>query len=141
MTTDVHDRRKRNLKLLVQQWDGPTNLAKKLGYAGPSYVSQMVSGNRPITEKAARQIEDKASLPTGWLDQDNRPPGKNGRPAAVDTDLISRIITTIGTVLEEEGVQLHPSKFSELVALVYEDAATHGRTDDAFVSRLVRLLK
>lgn len=141
MATDVQELRRRNLKGLVEQWDGPTNLAKKLGYTGPSYVSQMVSGNRPITEKAARQIEAKLDLTIGYLDRNDRPTAKTTRPAAVDTDAVSRIITTVGTLASEEGVALNPSKFSELVALVYEDAAARGQVDEAFVKRIIRLLK
>lgn len=46
--------RKENLRLLLIQWGGPTNLAKKLKYSGPSYLSQLLSGNRPFSEKTAR---------------------------------------------------------------------------------------
>lgn len=138
--TDVHDLRKKNLKALVQQWEGPTNLAKKLGYQGPSYISQMVSGNRPITEKTARQIEDRAGLPPAWLDTVHTNGGA-GRPAVVDTRLISRVVSTVGTSLEEAGVHLHPNKFAELVAMVYEEAAKTGHVDEQYVQRLINFVR
>lgn len=69
--------RKANLRLLLQQWEGPSTLAKKLGYAGPSYLSQIVGGHRPITEKTARDIEAKLDLPAGWMDRDKS--GESGR--------------------------------------------------------------
>ena len=34
----------------------------------PSYISQLLNGHRNIGEKAARKIEEKAGLETGFLD-------------------------------------------------------------------------
>lgn len=138
--TDVHDLRRKNLKALVQQWEGPTNLAKKLGYAGPSYVSQMVSGNRPITEKTARHMEAKAGLPAGWFDTAHAN-GPTARPASVDTRLISSVVSTVGSLLEEAGLHLHPNKFAELVAMVYEEAAKTGHVDEQYVQRLINFVR
>jgi plasmid maintenance system antidote protein VapI len=138
---DIHDIRKRNFKALVTQWNGPTNLAKELGYNGPSYVSQMVSGNRPITEKTARQIEGKLNLTTGVLDRDNSLSAKGTRPAAVDTQMISRIISLVTTTLQESGMRLQPDKFAELVAMVYEDAQERGHADEKLINRVIGLLK
>lgn len=60
--------RRKRLGTLIKQWGGPTNLANKLGLSGPSYLSQLRSKNRPITEKVARGIEAKLQLPPGWFD-------------------------------------------------------------------------
>lgn len=137
---DVHDIRKKNLKALVQQWEGPTNLAKKLGYTGPSYVSQMVSGNRPITEKTARAIEGKAGLPAGYLDTVH-PNGPTVRTAAVDTTLIAKVVSTVGTLLDEAGVHMAPPKFAELVSMVYEEAMRTGAVDEQFIQRIIKLVR
>ena len=51
---DVMDTRRAKLKLLTGS-QTPTALAKLLGYSGPSYISQMIGGHRPITEKTARR--------------------------------------------------------------------------------------
>jgi hypothetical protein len=137
---DIHDVRKKNLKALVAQWDGPTNLAKQLGYTGPSYVSQMVSGNRPITEKTARQIEAKLDLATGWLDAAH-PGVPAARAAVLDTADLARIISLLTTALEEARVKMQPAKFAELVAMVYEDAQERGRIDEKFINRVIGLVK
>ena len=57
---DAQTTRLKNLKLLVRQWGGPASLAKKLKLSGPSYLSQLLSGHRPITEKTARKFETVA---------------------------------------------------------------------------------
>jgi DNA-binding transcriptional regulator YdaS (Cro superfamily) len=59
---DMQEVRRASLKVLIAQWGGPTSLAKKLGLSGPSYLSQLLSGLRPITEKCARKTEDALEL-------------------------------------------------------------------------------
>lgn len=138
--SDVHELRKKNLKALVRQWEGPTNLARKLGYQGPSYVSQMVSGNRPITEKTARAIERALDLPTGYLDTAHDIK-TTARAVVLDTQLISRVVSTVGIALEEAHVKLHPDKFAELVTMVYEEAARTGQVDETFIQRIIKLVR
>lgn len=137
---DIHEIRKKNLKVLVAQWDGPTNLSKQLGYTSGSYVSQMLSGNRPITEKKARQIEAKLNLEINWLDTVHSN-GTSTRPVALDTADLARIITVLTTLLEEASVRMPPAKFAELVAMVYEDARERGRIDEKFINRVIGLVK
>jgi DNA-binding transcriptional regulator YdaS (Cro superfamily) len=137
---DIHEVRRRNLKALVAQWDGPTNLAKQIGYTGPSYVSQMVSGNRPITEKTARHIESKLELAPSWLDTVH-PGAVSARPAALDATSLARIISLLTTALQEASVKMQPAKFAELVAMVYEDAQERGRIDEKFINRVIGLVK
>jgi len=52
----THERRRVNLWLLTAQWGNATTLAGKLGHSGPSYISQMLSGLRPITVSALMLI-------------------------------------------------------------------------------------
>lgn len=132
------DQRRRNLRLLAAQWDGPTGLARKLGLAGPSYISQLTGGQRPFTEKTARKIEQQMKLPAGWLDANHKEPE---RPARVDEQLVRRVVVTVGAVLNEMGVQVGHDVFADIVELVHEDAARRGEVDEQFVQRVVRLTR
>lgn len=132
--------RKRNLKTLVQQWEGPTNLARKIGQKGPSYISQMIKGHRPITAKTARKMEEQLDLPNGWFDHEheNRRPG---RAADVDVSTMSHVVSTLGTTLEEQGLTLPPTKFANAVALLYERTIAEGELDEGYLQRIVQLGK
>lgn len=135
---DIMEVRRKNLANLIAQWGGPTTLAKKLRLAGPSYLSQLIGENRPITEKTARKYEAALGLPGGWLD-DDRP--NNAKPATVDDRLMTRALLLVGAALEEAKINLKPSKFADLVAMVYEEAVRAGELSEDFVKRLVNLTK
>lgn len=47
---------------------GQVAVANMLGYANPTYVSQMYTGRRSIGEKSARKIELAIGKPRYWLD-------------------------------------------------------------------------
>lgn len=143
-TLGVGDFRKINLRNLIAQWGGPTALAKKLGYGGPSYLTQMVSArpNRPLTEKTARKIERQLKLPEGSMDQD--PSGSSPEPAApvsLDTELLSKVVTAIGTAATKLGVRLAPEKFADVVTLMYEDAVEKHHIDEQKIKRILGLAK
>lgn len=131
--------RRTNLRLLVEQWGGATSFAKKLGYSGPSYVSQLLRENRPITEKTARQIETDLDLPEGWLDLG--PEQAAVQPAPVDVELVTRCVLAVGQALEREAATVSPAKFADLVAVTYEAAVRAGALSQQYVDRLVRLIK
>lgn len=135
---DTQDVRRANLKALIAQWGGPTSLAKKLGFSGPSYLSQMVSGLRPITEKCAHKTEAALELPHGWMSSahDEKP-----QPARVDNQKMADVIKLIGASLEEAGINISPSKFADLVVMVYEKALQSGEPDEAFIKQLIKLLR
>lgn len=135
---DLQARRKKNLRALIKQWEGPTNLARKLHYRGPSYLSQMIGPHKPVTEKTARAIEAALALPNGWLDADHATPSGAGH---IDTALISRVLLAISAVLDGSGVVLSSPRMAGLVSLCYEHAAEHGNVvDDDYVHRLVSLI-
>lgn len=50
-------------------------MAFELGYSNGSYLSQLTSQHRPITEKTARGIEAKLGLPANCLDNPEFSPG------------------------------------------------------------------
>lgn len=64
--------RSANLDLLRHLNFGHKNTAKKLSsLTNENYISQMVTGDREISDHDARSIERLLSLPTGWMDRDN----------------------------------------------------------------------
>ena len=135
---DVTDTRVANLRTLSAQWGGPSSLAKKLKLSGPSYISQLISGTRPVTEKTARKFEQLLGLAVGWLDQDHQGAGK---PAKLDDTLITKAITLVGEAVNENSVNVAPDKFAEIVSLVYGEAQRSGRLDEQLAQRIVHLLK
>lgn len=135
---DVATLRVANLRLLVEQWGGPTTLAKKLQLSGPSYLSQLVGGNRPLTEKTARTWEAKLDLSIGWFDTDHAE--EVARADDVSQPLISKAIMAVGAALEDAQTTVNSRKFAELVSLVYEQAKRNGGVDEGYVNRLIRLL-
>ena len=130
--------RRANLKVLIAQWGGPSSLAKKLGFSGPSYLSQMLSGLRPITEKFAIKAEQALELPQGWLSTEQ---GEKPKPAAVDDLMVANVVKLVGAALEDASVVIAPSKFADLVVLVYEEALRKGEPDEAFIKQLIKLLR
>ena len=142
---DTQTLRKRNLRALIKQWEGPTVLAKKLRYSGPSYLSQMIKpieqGGKPITEKTARFIESELGLSPLWMDTDHA--AKTGQYPRLDSALIARVMLSVGTALQDAGAKLPSTspRMLVLVELAYEHAAEHGEVDDGYVVRLVKLIK
>lgn len=133
----LQDVRRRNLRALIKQWGGPSTLAKKLQHSGPSYLSQLVSGNRPVTEKTARAIEAALDLPTGWLDEE--PETRTNSQFRVDTELLGRVMATVNELLEELSASVNAEKMAEIVSLVYEDAQAKRDVDEGFANRIVKL--
>lgn len=138
MHQDLQAIRKKNLRALIKDWDGPTNLAKKLGYAGPSYLSQLIGPGKPITEKTARHIEQKLTLPTGWMDRESPQPLP---PGAFDSQRVDRLMLAIISTVDDAKLHLPPRCMANLVSFVYECATTPTTADDAFIRKLVALMK
>jgi hypothetical protein len=66
-----------------------------------------------------------------------------GRPASAPTDaeLMGNVIRMVGQVLESEGVNLPPLKFSEVAALGLSDTIEHGQPRPEYLAQIIRLLK
>jgi hypothetical protein len=131
-TVDSQGRRKQNLRALIKQWDGPTHLARKLRYSGPSYLSQLISPAKPITEKTAHYIEEQLDLAPGWMDADHE---------HADSALIGRVMAVVGEQLAKADAHPSTAGMAELVPLVYDDALLKGAVDPGFVSRVIILVK
>lgn len=140
---DVHKIRRANLRRLIEQWGGPTTLAKRLGHASGSYLAQLAGPNpsREVNEKVARSIEQALDLPANWLDQQHNGNGSNSasRKRDVDVTMVSRVIELASAALGKH--QVAASTLAELVALVYEHAQGHGAIDERYLQRLVNLIK
>lgn len=69
MNTDTH--RVERLKLWLDEFDGKIAAFCRhygLSRTRASYLSQILSGNRPLGERAARKLEAECNRPSGWLD-------------------------------------------------------------------------
>jgi hypothetical protein len=67
----VQGYRRFHLRCLIAEYGGQTELSKALGYVTSTFLTQMVGPTpiRGITEKTARQYEEKLGLPHLVLDQ------------------------------------------------------------------------
>lgn len=135
---DLQFIRKKNLRVLIAEYNGPTALAKLLKYSGPSYLSQMVGPHKPITEKTARAVEKVTGKPTGWLDIDHEampPPIQKA-----DTALLSTVVLAVSTALDESKLRVATPTLAELIALIYEDALAKGAVDTTYLARIIKML-
>jgi hypothetical protein len=154
-STDLNEIRRDNLRKLIAQYDGPAALGRKLGYSNASFLVQMAGPNptRGVTEKRCREFEEKLDLPKGWFDRP-APGGPvivgGGAPAIaaaapsneVNNDLLGQVLKIVAEVCSDLGVNLSHSKFADLAALIYSEAAEAGRVPPvANIRRLVALLK
>lgn len=133
----VQDVRRSNLRALIGDRGGLTDLSNRLGYKNPSFLSQMAGPNptREITEKTARKIEQSLRLAPGTLDQQAA-----RQQSAEGMQLVADALRLVGKVCEAEGVNLGPAKLAEIAALVLEDLAG-GAVRPERVQRMVGLLK
>ncbi len=132
---EMYEIRRKNLNLLIAQYDGPTALARKLHHKGTSYISQLSKGRRPVTEKTAREIEKQLRLPKGWFDG----PGDKAAavaPIAVDMDLFTESVKAVTAELERQKRKLPAAKFAEVVAFVYQEK---NKGTDVNVAALLKL--
>jgi transcriptional regulator with XRE-family HTH domain len=134
----LDDLRRSNFQRLVDRY-GAASLAKRLGLTGPSYIGQLLSGRRPLSEKTARKFEEKLGLTVRSLDIE----GDGGPIPFVGTDnvLLADSIRVLGELIEQEKVRPAPEKFAELVSMVYAQAVQSGRLDHDHARRLVKLIK
>ena len=129
-----------NLIDLVAQYGGTSAISKKLKLTAPSYISQLVHGKRPVTEKAARKIESALKLPRLWLDQGRLNATESAGALDIDAGVLSNILDVLDAVAKEVGVKLSNEKFSELVTICYKLQALSDRvTDRDVITRLYRL--
>lgn len=134
----VYDTRRDNLRKLLTEWGGPTSLSKKLGHTNGSYLAQLAGPHpsREISEKVAREIEGKLSLPANWLDSEH-----NGNPRQVDDETLGACVRAVAAAVRDAKIQPSPDTYADLVALVYEHTKLKGRVEESFVNKIVRLIR
>lgn len=134
----IQEVRRANLRRLLGERGGTTSLAKALGHAGPSYLSQLISAARPISEKTARKIEEQLQLPERALD---RAPGEPLPFSGTDRQLLAESVRVVGAELDRVKLKLSPERYARLVALVYESSVHAGGVDAANVAKLIELIQ
>lgn len=134
----IFEIRRDNLRRLMQQWGGPTSLAKKLGHSNGSYIAQLAGPHptRDVSEKVAREIERTLQLPDNWMDHRHK-----GPPGQPDTGTLIEVVSLVRDVLDAEGVKAQRAKIEEIVGLVYENALENGAINPDYLRRLVRLIR
>lgn len=135
---NVFELRRESLRRLMQQWGGPTSLAKKLGHSNGSYIAQLAGPHpsRDVSEKVAREIEHKLQLPDGWMDRAHK-----GEPGQPETGLLIDVVAAVQDALDSAGVKMTKGNFTEMVELVYERSVEAGGVDLAYLRRLIKLVK
>lgn len=135
---DIQRVRRENIRALIEKWGGPSTLGKRLGHSGPSYLSQLISGKRPITEKVVRKMENELHLALGALDAE---PGAALPFAGTDHPVLAASIRALADEIERAKIEISSKKQFELVALVYEHAVNAGgKIDPAYVQRVLKLV-
>lgn len=138
---EISEVRRANVRALIEKY-GASKLATRLGYRNPSFLSQQAGPNptREVTERTARAFEQKLGLPAGTLDV---PPDQEARPADVSTRVIADVIRLVGTIIQNENVQMPPpQRFADLVSLAVVDTMEHGGVPrEQHIRSVVRLLK
>ncbi|MFA9288148.1 hypothetical protein ACCQ08_25485 [Comamonas sp. SY3] len=125
-----------NARAAFEQAGGVGSVAKKMGYSGASFLVQMF-GPKPTrtpTEKTMRRIEESLGLPAMSLDSPDGPAKVGTSLAApapsdkggLDTAALSRVISLVNKLIEEEKVDVGSDKFAALVSMAYEDAVEQG---------------
>ena len=133
----VYEQRRVNLRALAQQWGGPTSLAKKLGHSNGSYLAQLIGPNpsRDVSEKTAREIEQRLGLPIGWLD------GEHAGGTGVDDEALSDVVRAVAAALRDAGLRPSPERYATLVGLAYDYLRLTGRVDENQIKKFIALMK
>jgi transcriptional regulator with XRE-family HTH domain len=132
---DIATTRRDNLRRLVASYGG-SGLARLLGVTR-SYISQLESGLRPISEKTARKFEEKLGLEAWSLDK----AAQESVPfSGTDRQLIADVVRAVSTALVVAELNIEPAKFANLVAEVYEHSVPAGKVDQEYLQRLISIL-
>lgn len=138
---DIADVRRTNLRKLVGENEGMSNLARRLGLTRGSYISQLLKEPpiRDISEKTARKWEKALDLPPGWLDKTTHQTAGT-EAGRVDVALLAKVIETLKRELHKGRVSLAPAQLAEFIAMQYADSVPTGRVNIERVRTLLRVL-
>lgn len=132
----IYDIRLQNLRLLIKQWEGATTLARKLGHANASYLVQLAGPNprRTVSEKVARDMEDKLRLPARWMDEPHA-----DAHVQIDDAFLRECVRAVAVCIRDAGLTLDPEVIATLTSLAYEHARAKGEVDSGFIKSLIDL--
>lgn len=139
--TKAPEFRRENLRKYVAGNGGPGAVAQRLGYANGSFLVQMIGPNptRNVSERTARDFEEKLGLAEGCLDEPVYVPAFAAkaprRGASMSPESVIDLIHQIGRELEEGHIEIPIPKFADLVALALENPSPEH------IRLLVRLAK
>lgn len=134
---NLEERRRQRLRALIEQWEGsPTRLARDLHLSGPSYLSQLLGGTRPFSEKTARKFERTLGLDAGYFDGSGE---ATPTPVNGELGLTAEITEALLDAARELRVEIPRAKIGGLVALIHRQAKETGTVDREYVKMLARL--
>lgn len=124
-----------NLRKLIHRHGGSAALARELGHANAAYLTHMAGPNpsRPITEKAARKIEQKLGLEIGWLDGGSTP-----APKKREADSVFTVLEKLTSEFERQKVNITSTRLSKIAKFTCN--FTSAEKEDEFICALVGIL-
>lgn len=134
--------RRANLKRVVQELGGHAAVAKRLKLAGSSWVSQLIQGIRPFTEKTARKFEKGLGLKSGYLDLPGSLDGLPRDAGLVNRDVpgISEAIECVNSLLSARKQTLTTQQFGHVITIVFSQGVKHGTIDAELAAKILDLL-
>lgn len=134
--------RRENLRRVVRELGGHAAVAKRLKLAGSSWVSQLIQGIRPFTEKTARKFERGLGLKQGYLDQVRSPDELDSVPGSVNRDVpgISEALAVIDSLLSTRKQTLTNERYGRVVEIVFSQGVKHGTIDAELAAKILDLI-
>jgi len=132
----IQANRLENLNRLIEGWSTKKAFSEATGINN-SQLSQLTSGSRPLSDKAARDLESKLELQAGWMDKDNSLPlGYVGIEDAAESTI------TLIRFLESKGIS--PAQFDQdvlyrLLKFIFADVTDRGQVTPAQLENLLSL--
>lgn len=135
--------RRANLKRVVQDLGGHGAVAKRLKLAGSSWVSQLIQGLRPFTEKTARKFEKGLGLHAGALDVPGSLDGPPRGTGYVNRDVpsISETWQCVDSALTRRKQMLSKAQLGVVVDIVFSQVVKHGTVDAELTEKVLDLLQ
>lgn len=134
--------RRANLKKVVRELGGHAAVAKRLKLAGSSWVSQLIQGIRPFTEKTARKFEKGLGLKNGSLDIPGSLDGLPHDAGLVNRDVpdIAAAVQCVNSLLSTRKQTLTNSQFGIVIEIVFSQAVKYGTIDAELAAKILDLI-
>lgn len=136
------DVRRENLRRVVRELGGHAAVAKRLKLAGSSWVSQLIQGIRPFTEKTARKFEKGLGLRPGTLDTPGSLDGLSRDAGLVNRDVpgIAEALACVNSLLSARKQTLTTEKFGIVIEIVFSQGVKHGTIDAELAEKILDLI-